>query len=279
MFGISTLSKMLFAVITLSLITSCNGIRTSDSRATSTAQADRAIRMATAIAEDWHSTTEVIHQQALATADASLSLFEETSKWPLAFNETYNENSRGWAEGSEDDPEYANSKWSIEDGKYIWEAEAYDGFIWWVRPDMEMFSDFQLAVNAKPVINSDFGEYGLIFRQMDAKNYYLFELDGRGNYAFYINYQGEWESLLGWKYSSEIVLGEENRLSVIAKGDEYLFFINDAFIDAYQDDRLKSGRAGLLIGLGNPGEEGAWEFDDFVIRVMSENAGTGTPTP
>lgn len=260
-------------------MTNCSGVRSGDSQATSTAQADRAIRMATDIAGDWQATAGVMLRQAQATADARQTLFAVANNWPMTFSEFYDENAHGWAEGSESDPVYANSNWTFLDGKYLWEAKAYDGFIWWVRPDMEEFSDFLLAVTVKPVINPELGEYGLIFRQTDEMDYYLFELDGGGNYAFYIHYQGEWERLLGWKNSPEIVLGEENRLAVIAQGDEFLFFINNSFIDAYRDDRLETGRAGLLIGLSNPEEEGAWEFDDFEIRSKVATIETFTPSP
>lgn len=263
----------------LIILISCSEINSGETSATFTAQAERAIRMATDIAVDNQATVAVIYQQALATADARVSLFEEASNWPLVFDENYDENVRDWAEGSENDPLYAESRWSFKDGKYLWEAKAYDGFIWWVRPEMATYSDFLLSVTAEQVNNPENSEYGVIFRQSGGEDYYLFELDGGGNYAFFIHYNGEWESLLDWQYSPEIKLGIENRLDVIALGDEFLFFINNTFIDATQDDRLEAGKAGLLIGLGGSEQEGFWEFDDFEIRASDVSANYETPEP
>ena len=271
--------RISFLILILLVFSGCSGFNSGEAPTTSTAQAERAIRMATDIAEDMQATVEVIYLQALATADARLALFEEASRWPLIFGDTFDENIHEWAEGEDDDPLYANIQWSLSDGIYHWEVKAYDGFIWWVRPDMGTFSDFYLAVTAQQISNPEYGEYGLIFRQTDDGDYYLFELDEQGNYAFFIHFQGEWESLLDWQFSPEITIGEENRLAVIALGDEFHFFINDTFIDAIVDDRLDSGKAGLLIGLSNPGEDAIWEFDDFEIRSSGVTTDEETPTP
>lgn len=273
--------KLNISVFVLALIylTSCAITNSGETSATSTAQAERAIRMATDIAVGNQATVAVINQQALATADARQRLFADAIKWPLVFEETYAENIRDWAEGSETDPVYAESRWSFVNGKYLWEATAYDGFVWWVRPDMATYADFLLSVTAKQVDSPEIGEHGLIFRQTTEEDYYLFELDGAGNYAFFIKYNGEWENLLDWKYSPEIKLGDDNRLAVIASGDEFLFYINDVFVDATRDDRLEAGKAGLLIGLSDSEQEGSWEFDDFEIRAVEVAGDIGTPTP
>lgn len=279
MSGILTYFKLSIPLLALIILSSCSEINSGETAATSTAQAERAIRMATDIAVDMQATVAVIYQQALATADARESLFKEASNWPLVFGETYDDNLRDWAEGSENDPIYAESRWSFKDGKYFWEAKAYDGFIWWVRPEMATYSDFFLSVTAKQLNNPEFGEHGVIFRQTGGEDYYLFELDGGGNYAFFIHHNGEWESLLDWQYSPEIKPGDENRLAVIARGNEFLFFINDIFINASRDDRLETGKAGLLIGLGGSEQQGSWEFDDFEIRTMDVTTTDEMPAP
>jgi hypothetical protein len=42
---------------------------------------------------------------------------------------------------------------------------------------------------------------------------------------------------------------------------------------------LAHGQAGLLIGLSNPGDQAAWEFDDFEVRVSPDALFSTTPTP
>ena len=253
-------------IVILILLTGCSGFGSSVSPATTTAQAERAIRMATDIAEDMEATVEVIYQQALATAEARQILLVEAKQWPLIFLETFDENERDWAEGEDEDPQYANILWSLDEGKYQWEVKAYDGFVWWVMPDMEKFADFYLATTAQQMNNPEYGEYGIIFRQTNDGDYYLFEIDEQGNFAVYIHYLGEWESLIDWQLSPEIKIGKENHLAVIAKGADFIFFINDQYVGGITDDRLEVGEAGLLIGLSYPEEEAIWEFDDFELR-------------
>ena len=223
--------------------------------------------MATDIAGDTEATMEVIYQQALATAEARQTLLDEAKNWPLGLYETFDDNERDWAEGEGDDPRYANIQWTLEGGKYQWNVKAYDGFVWWVIPSMEKVADFYLATTAQQMNNPEYGEYGVIFRRTEDGDYYLFEVNEQGNFAVYIYYVETWERLIDWQFTPELNVGGENHLAVLARGEEFSFFINDRFVGEIKDDRLEIGEAGILIGLSNPEEEAIWNFDGFELRA------------
>lgn len=268
-------------IVSLIAVYGCSNKSSSVAPATATAIAERAIRMATDMAANMHSTTEVMNSQVQATAESRQALLDEIPRWSVIILDTFDDNNRDWAEGEVEDPRYARVNWTFDNGKYRWEANANDGFVWWVIPDMGELTDFFMAVTAQQLNNPEFGEYGMIFRKTSDGDYYLFEIDEKGRFAVYLHRQGEWESLLDWQYAPEINVGEKNRLAVIAQGVEYQLFINEKFVGYFVDDRLEVGKAGLLVGLSYLEEEAVWEFDDFELRSPngSNHGQTSTPFP
>jgi hypothetical protein len=252
----NTLHFILFILCAWAL-SACSG-GDAPSSPTATAQAERAIRMATQIAREMN------------------SIFETIAKWPVAISEPFEENILGWADGEDTSPELASIKWELEGGKYRWEAQAVDSFVWWAVPDMDDLTDFHLQVAARQMNNPDLGEYGLIFRLMEDGSYYLFEINEQGQTAVFIHLPDGWETLRDWNLSQAVQPGQTNVLGVAAKSDEFYFFVNQQLVGRFKDDRLPEGKAGLLIGLSNPGDTSAWLFDDFVLRVPEQSA---TPTP
>ena len=207
------------------------------------------------------------NEQATATAQAQTVHLREGQSWPQRLSDPFNETKYDWTTGDENDPELAQISWSIEAGKYRWRAQAVSGFVWWVVPEQDPVSDFYLTGTARQVTNPESGEYGLIFRQEDEENYYLFEINEQGEYALFIYSPEGWEVLIDWTYHTTVTPGEENRLAVLAHKDLFDFYINDVLVSEYRDERLPSGKAGLLIGLSNSGDEAEWEFDDFELRA------------
>lgn len=268
-------------IVSLIAVYGCSNKSSSVAPATATALAERAIRMATDMAANLQTTAEVMNRQVQATAESRQALLDEIPLWSVIILDTFDDNNQDWAEGEAEDPRYARVNWTFDNGKYRWEANANDGFVWWVIPDMGELTDLYLAVTAQQLNNPEFGEYGMLFRKTGDGDYYLFEIDEKGRFAVYLHSQGEWESLLDWQYAPEIKVGEKNRLAVIAQGVEYQLFINDQFLGYFVDDRLEVGKAGLLVGLSYPDEEAVWEFDDFELRSPngSSHGPTSTPFP
>jgi hypothetical protein len=258
---------ILLVLVTVSTGAGCSNVVSSSELGTATARAQGVIRLATQMGSLAQSTLVAENEQATATAQAYAVLFDEAKNWQILISDSFNENQNGWATGDEQNPDYASMHWAIEAGKYRWEAKALNGFVWWVTPDREAVSDFFLSVETHQLDNPQAGEYGLVFRQSDESHYYLFEIDEQGEYAVFIYTPDGWEALIDWTNSPAIQPGETNQLAMIARGDEFSFFINALPVAGYHDARLSSGNVGLLVGLSNAGEEASWEFDEFQLRI------------
>jgi hypothetical protein len=174
---------------------------------------------------------------------------------------------RGWPAGSESDP-LAEIEWSFTGGRYRWAATAQDSFVWWTTPEMDPVEDFYLAVTVQQLSGPPEGEAGLVFRlDSEASRYYLYEIDNAGRFALFFHDTDTWETLIDWQASPALQTGAANRLAVYAQGEELLLLANDQPAATWQDGRLGSGQAGLLIGLSAAGDQGVWEFDDFELRA------------
>lgn len=255
---------LLFAGV---LNTSCAGNQGISNPETATAQAGRIIGLATQMGGYAQATQMAENLQVTATAAARQLLLDEVGQWRLLLSDSYDEDLNDWSTGSDEDPELGSISWVIEDGKYRWQGLATNGFVWWVIPDIESVSDFYLSVSARQEAQPEVGEYGLVFRQSGDVDYYLFEISDLGLYSLYLHTDSGWESLIDWTAHPSINPGAINRLAVIATGEHFDLFINDTFVAEYSDDRLPEGKAGLLVGLSNPGDAANWEFDDFEFRA------------
>lgn len=101
------------------------------------------------------------------------------------------------------------------------------------------FADFDLRVQAAAVDGSEANAYGVIFRLQNKDNtsladddFYVFELSADGYYRVLRSFDGTQKELSTWIPSSVINLhiGATNYLRVIAKGDQFQFFINNQLV-------------------------------------------------
>lgn len=233
--------------------------------ATATAQVERSVHLATQMAQSLQATNQVRFAYTTATAEAQQSLLDAVLLWPVVYSDRFEVDNDNWPTG-EDEDTLATINWSIDGGKYNWHAQANGGFVWWTIPESVPVSNFYMAADIRLVEGPEDAEMGLVYRNDGDRSYYNFGITGDGKYSVYLHSPDGWEALLDWSPSADLNLGSTNRLSVIAQGDQFLFFINDRYQITLQDDRLSSGEAGLIIGLSMAGEEGVWEFDNYELR-------------
>jgi tRNA A-37 threonylcarbamoyl transferase component Bud32 len=205
-------------------------------------------------------------QEATATVQAVQATALEASHWPIVFYEDFSTNANDWPTGDYSD-EWATGNRNITNGKYRWEANAHNGFLSRRRPDIASVSDFYLTVEAKRVSGPEDGQYGLNFRRVDSDNSYVFRIIDDQYFRLDLRYEGEWITLIDWSETSAIRPGQVNRLTVIAKGTHFTFYVNDQYVGDADDSRLSSGQVGVAIGLHNAGDAAIFEFDNFELRA------------
>jgi len=256
-------------LITASLLSACGQAPTpTGSPAEATAQAQQARRLATQMAQSVQATFEYQEQAATATAEAIQGLLAGKNQWETVLSETFENNLNDWPTGEDQEASLARILWTLDQGRYRWQAQAIQGFVWWAYPEMEQAGDFYLAVDVQQVDGPLSGEAGLIFRLNELDEYYLYEIDAQGNFAVFIRLQDGWETLYDWSESKAILADSPNRLAIVARGSQLFFFINEQLVASLTDERLTSGKAGVLIGLSNEGDRGVWEFDNFELRRL-----------
>jgi hypothetical protein len=255
------------AIVFGTFISACSG--NSANPGTATAQADRAITMATQIASDLKSTRTAQENEIAATAQAALAGVQESEHWTVIFDDNFDVNTNDWPTGDEVDP-LADVSYSLAEGKYRWHAKGKEGFVWWATPTMEDVEDFILSADIQQIEGPPYGEAGITYRVTQDYDYYLFEVDAQGEYAVYLRYQQDWYELLPWTPSPTIHVGSSNNLTALGRNAQFDLFINGQFVSTLTDDRLSSGTAGVLIGLSEPDDEGSWEFDNFQLRATGQ---------
>jgi len=237
---------------------------TAGSQATATAR----IVQGTATARAWATqATATAQAQATATAEAGMdTTLLAASSWPLVLYDDFSADVNDWSSGDYSD-ELIEGNRQIADGQYLWEATAMGGVVWWSIPETSSVSDLYLTVEAQQTGGTTESQYGLLFRRVDRDNYYLFRIRDDGDYQFRMRYEGEWQTLISWTESGTIQPGEVNQLTVVAEGSHFTFYINDQYVDEYDDSRLSSGQSGLLLGLDEESDTAIFEFDNFELRA------------
>lgn len=209
-------------------------------------------------------TQQVIGSTATAQGIEALAT-DSLNLWPVLLSDTFDSNKNDWIVGSSDD-EFANITRKITDGKYTWDVSAKQSVIAWVAADTKAVSNFHLTVELKQVSGSDQSDYGLVFREDPDSNLYYFGIDNEGFFCL-LNYDGEWTDMIEFTKSSVILPGETNRLTVIADGPHFTFFINDQYVGKMTDDHIPTGTAAVAVELFEADLQAVFEFDNFELRT------------
>jgi hypothetical protein len=153
------------------------------------------------------------------------------------------------------------------------------------------FSDFDLRVTTQLIDGPvDQNQYGVIFRYRDTQNFYAFRITSDGYYLLAKVEDGLQDKASEWNQTDAIRQGAANEVRVIARGDEFRFFVNGQPVPlclkgenrfsmwdppgvcvkggelttVYRDSAFKQGRIALTAGTID-GSDIEVAFDDLVI--------------
>jgi len=124
-------------------------------------------------------------------------------------------------------------------------------------------TDFLLEVDTQYVDGPADAEYGVIFRQVDADNYYFFAISRSGSYRLWRLEDGEWTTMVEWTETDAIDTSEDalNRLGVLAEGAQLTLLVNDVALTQLEDETFASGKVALALGT----------FDEAGAEVAFDN--------
>lgn len=236
--------------------------------ATATKQAEQMQKTATAQARSAQqtATAEIRKQNLTATAQACASLVNNSVKnnWHTYFCDSFDSMANGWETGSTSYDLFTGVK-SIINGKLVWDITRSEGFVHWDWPfRTSSITDFYVSVDARRVSGPKSSAcYGIWFRGNESK-FYIFEICDDQTYQVLLSDGEDWKTLIGWTDSNAIKPDQWNRLSVMAEGDSFEFYINDQLVDSLTNSQSASGKVGIMIEISE-GNVATIEFDNFVI--------------
>jgi len=188
--------------------------------------------------------------------------------WPLLASENFDGNSYGWLTGEEESSTLRQS-WRIENGLYLWQAQALKANVsWQVVPTLDAQDDFYLALRLQKVKGAATANAGLVFRKQDDANYYVFLVnDTGGDFSIALLLQGRWQILKNWTPSTAIRYGGPNKLAVLAEGPMLKFYINERLVAQIANDALSAGQVGMIINLSARSDSALFQFDELELRA------------
>ncbi len=237
--------------------------------ATATKQAEQMQKTATAQARSAQqtATAETRKQNLTATAQACASLINNSvkSNWRTYFCDSFDSIANGWEIGNTSGDLLTGVK-SIVNGKLVWEITKSEGVVSWDWPSKTGFNitDFFVSVDVRRVSGPKSSAcYGLWFRG-SGSNFYIFKICDDQTYRVLLSEGEDWKTLIEWTDSSAIKPDQWNRLSVIAEGDSFEFYINDQLVDSLTNSQWASGKVGIMIEMSE-GDVATYEFDNFIV--------------
>ncbi len=205
-------------------------------------------------------------QRTLAVEKAAQATVLARASWPVVLSDNFSRVANGWGTGAFAG-DITKLTREISGGKYRWNVSvnALGGAR--TMPAMKEVSDFDFSVSARLVSGPNTAEYGVVFRFTDDNNYYRFGIRNDRTWQFQTKAQGTYLPPITRDQINAIRPGELNRISVSAQGAHFIFLVNDQYVGAVTDDRIKSGKVALNVNLYNPGDEMQIEWENFELRA------------
>jgi hypothetical protein len=124
-------------------------------------------------------------------------------------------------------------------------------------------TDFDLTVDTALGGGGLTNSYGIIFRYIDAQNFYRFDVTGDGLWGLSRRNNDQWISLRELEATSAINTGlsAANALRIVARGGGFTFHANGVELGRLEDNTLPVGRVGLFVST----------FDDPTAQVSFDN--------
>lgn len=186
-----------------------------------------------------------------------------------SFLDSFNDNSNQWRLGPKNS-DYATGKEYIQNGKLCFDSIAKKGVSSTDTLETQAIKNFDLSFEAYQVEDTSGGaSYDMVFRNINDANQYIFGVDQFAQeYYFYVRKDDKWVDIVDYIYSKEININNVNILRVVANGTEFKLYINSVLVNTSVDSTINEGGGiGLGFELGDTGDVGLFEFDNFNLKI------------
>jgi len=203
--------------------------------------------------------------------ECSLPLPSEED-WPVTLCETFADNQNDWLVESQDNS-YANYSLDVVDGAYTldYTAKAFAQFKQTALSWFPLTQGQDFALSVTTLMDSEFqnNSWGVAFRaDENMDSFFLFSIYNDGTYAFEIYENRNWIPLISQRVFEGILPGEITKLTIVAEGGDFTFYINDALVNSFSGGLLENSSIQLLVS-AKEGASATYTFDDIVMQSPS----------
>ncbi|MBI3242381.1 MAG: hypothetical protein HYZ49_08820 [Chloroflexi bacterium] len=126
-------------------------------------------------------------------------------------------------------------------------------------------ANFDLTITTAQISGGLANGYGIIFRYIDEENFYRFDISGDGLWGVSRRLKDQWLPIAELTASPAIQTGHAaNTLRLVARSDQFEFYVNGVLLGQLTDANLPVGRIGLFAStFDDPNTQVA--FDDLKI--------------
>ena len=212
---------------------------------------------------------------ATGTAESYKQILEIPSDWYTLVSDGFAGNRYRWPELiAENESDIAVTHPYFQGNTYHFDALAKTGFVWRLTPKVTSVQDFYCEVDGRMVEGPLDGEFGIVFRE-SGDNFYIFMVDAEGSYSVFLQYEDDWIDVKVGTWNNSVPEVSQDgtyttptlHLAVLAQGTRFYFFINGRFITTIIDESLSRGNVGLSVALNDTGDQGSFEFDNFLLKI------------
>ncbi len=207
---------------------------------------------------------EMTETAVAANATVAIATRAAQQTQPLIFNETFDSNTNEWDIADFEDDYFSNRE-RIADGVLSIQSTAKKGFFALRTPKVKELEDFFASAKVRQVKGPTGKRFGIAFRVADGGNFFWFGIDQNQKYSVSMKYKGEWETVVPRQFSRAIETQGVNQLAVSGHGSQFDLFINDVYVDSFEDSRLARGRIGIGFELSAQ-DETLLEFDNVKVH-------------
>lgn len=185
--------------------------------------------------------------------------------WQIHYTDSFVNNKWGWPELQNDSSGGCGTEAiAIENFSLVWKIDVTDGCVWWQYPSFTQMKDFDYSLDVEQMTGSSNGDMGLIYSAAGDYSYsLLFRVDPFNQTFVVDSLQTDWKTIIDWKYSSAIHSSGVNRLRMVAKDNEFTFYVNDVEVGSTFDSTITSGVIGITLGTYNTGDSLSVSFDNL----------------
>jgi hypothetical protein len=176
----------------------------------------------------------------------------------IIYQDDFSDVTTGWPVQSD-----ASGSVGYSNGQYFIEVDE-PTFYNWVNGG-ENLADMVITVNTEVIQTTGNGEYGLICRYQDNDNFYLLTITEDSKYAIILREKGNWVNLVDYSGFDRQSDPKNSKIEASCIGNTLTLSVNGEILEKVNDNTVKNGDYGLIIGTDvKSGLRIA--FDDLVVK-------------